>query len=154
MNKEYYSPDGVPSKWKEMESLESGGNNLYLWRTPGGASGKELACQCRRQRRPRFDPWVWKIPWRRKWHSTPVFLPGESHGQRSLAGYSGEESGVVKSQADWATEHPWACIQCARYIHVRGTYSFIINVLISPLKCKLHAAGTLSVLLCYSQFLE
>ena len=35
-----------------------------------------------------FDPWVGKIPWRRKWQSTPVFLPGNSHGQRSLAGYS------------------------------------------------------------------
>ena len=35
-----------------------------------------------------FDPWVGKIPWRRKWQPTPVFLPGESHGQRSLAGYS------------------------------------------------------------------
>ena len=41
--------------------------------------------QCRR---PRFDPWVGKIPWRRQWLSTPVFLPGESHRQRSLAGYS------------------------------------------------------------------
>ena len=35
-----------------------------------------------------FDPWVWKIPWRRAWQPTPVFFPGESHGQRSLAGYS------------------------------------------------------------------
>ena len=35
-----------------------------------------------------FDSWVRKIPWRRKWQSTPVFLPGESHGQRSLVGYS------------------------------------------------------------------
>ena len=33
-------------------------------------------------------PWVKKIPWRREWHPTPVFLPGESHGQRSLGGYS------------------------------------------------------------------
>ena len=41
--------------------------------------------QCRR---PAFDPWVGKIPWRRKWQPTPVFLPGKSHGQRSLAGYS------------------------------------------------------------------
>ena len=39
-------------------------------------------------RRPRLDSWVRKIPWRRKWQPTPVFLPGESHGQRSLAGYS------------------------------------------------------------------
>ena len=38
--------------------------------------------------RPRFDPWVWKIPWRREQLSTPVFLPGECHGQRSLAGDS------------------------------------------------------------------
>ena len=38
--------------------------------------------------RPRFDPWVGKISWRRKWQPTPVFLPGESHGQRGLAGYS------------------------------------------------------------------
>ena len=38
--------------------------------------------------RPGFDPWVGKIPWRRKWQPTPVRLPGESHGQRSLAGYS------------------------------------------------------------------
>ena len=35
-----------------------------------------------------FNPWVRKIPWRREWQSTPVFLPGESHGQRRLAGYS------------------------------------------------------------------
>ena len=38
--------------------------------------------------RPRFDPWVEKIPWRRKWKSIPVFLPIEYRGQRSLAGYS------------------------------------------------------------------
>ena len=44
--------------------------------------------QCRRYRRCWFDPWVTKILWRRTWQSTPVFLPGESHGQRSLAGYS------------------------------------------------------------------
>ena len=49
-------------------------------------SGEESACQCRRHKRRRFDPWVRKIPWRRKWQPTPVFLPGESHGQRNLAG--------------------------------------------------------------------
>ena len=44
--------------------------------------------QSRRCRRHRFDPWVGKIPWRRKWQLTPAFLPGKSHGQRSLVGYS------------------------------------------------------------------
>ena len=53
---------------------------------PGGANGKEPYCQCRRYERCRFDPWVRKIPWRRAWQPTPVFLSGESHGQRSLAG--------------------------------------------------------------------
>ena len=48
-------------------------------------SGKESVCQCRRCG---FDPWVGKIPWRRKWQPMPVFLPGESHRQRSLAGCS------------------------------------------------------------------
>ena len=35
-----------------------------------------------------FDPWIWKIPWIRKWQPTPIFLPGKSHKQRSLVGYS------------------------------------------------------------------
>ena len=55
---------------------------------PGDASGEEPACQCRRCKRHRFDPWVGKIPWRTAWQPTPVFLPGESNGQRSLVGYS------------------------------------------------------------------
>ena len=55
---------------------------------PGGASSKEPACQCRRHKRCKFDPWVVKIPWRRAWQSIPVFLPGESHGERSLVAYS------------------------------------------------------------------
>ena len=50
--------------------------------------GKESARQCGRHRKCRFDPWVGKIPWRRKWQPTPVFLPGKFHGQRSLVVYS------------------------------------------------------------------
>ena len=55
---------------------------------PRRLSCKESACQCKSLRRRMFDPWVRKILWRRKWQPTPVFLPGESHGQRSLVGYS------------------------------------------------------------------
>ena len=50
----------------------------------GGVSGKEYTCQCRRRG---FDHCVRKIPWSGKWQPTLVFLPGESHGQRSLVGY-------------------------------------------------------------------
>ena len=53
-----------------------------------GASGKEPAYQCRRQKRHGFNLWVGKIPWGKAWQAAPVFLPGESHGQRILAGYS------------------------------------------------------------------
>ena len=48
----------------------------------------EPACQWRRTKRHVFCPWVSKILWRRKWQPTPVFSPGESHGQRNLAGSS------------------------------------------------------------------
>ena len=50
-----------------------------------GSEGKESTCQCNRLG---FDPWVLKIPRRREWQPTPVFLPGKFHGQRSLVGYS------------------------------------------------------------------
>jgi len=55
---------------------------------PGGTSGKELDSQCRRCNGQEFNPWIGKIPWRRAWQLTPVFLLGEYHGQKSLVGYS------------------------------------------------------------------
>ena len=63
-------------------------NRVYycIYSFPGGASDKEPTCQFRRHNRHRFDPWVGKIPWRRKQQPTLVFLPGELHGERSLAG--------------------------------------------------------------------
>ena len=51
-----------------------------------GTTGKEPTCQCRRHKRCGFDPWVRKISWRRAWQFAPVFLLGESHGQRSPTG--------------------------------------------------------------------
>ena len=57
---------------------------------PGGTRGKKKkkpACQCRRYKRYRLDPRVGKISWRRAWQPTPLFLPGETHEQRSLEGY-------------------------------------------------------------------
>ena len=55
-----------------------------------------------------FDPWVGKIPWRRKWQPTPVFLPGEPHGQRSLEGYSPwghKESDTIEHLSTQHTKH-------------------------------------------------
>ena len=62
---------------------------------------KNVGWQCRR---PGFSPWVGKIPWRRKWQPTPVLLPGESHGQRSLVG---TVQGVAESQTGLSEWYGW-----------------------------------------------
>ena len=87
--------------WRHKESeatkliTESGG-------FPDGTSDKEPACQCRRCKRLRFNAWVGKILWRRAWLPTPVFLSGESHGQRSLVGYS--LRGCKRVGHDWGNK--------------------------------------------------
>ena len=79
-----------------------------------GYCGKEFACQCRRHKRFGFNPWFGKIPWRRQWQPTPVFLPGESHGQRSLVGYSPYGCEV---------RHDWVCT-CARMCACAHTHTY------------------------------
>ena len=68
---------------------------------------KESTCQCRRHR---FNPWVRKKPWRRKWQPTLVFLPGKFHEQRSLAGYS-----------------PWGCKESDRTEQLSTHTSYTLN---------------------------
>ena len=66
---------------------------------------KEFACQSRRHRRHGFHPWIGKIPQGRTWQPTPVFLPGESHGQRSLVGYNPWGHKSQTQLSDWAYMH-------------------------------------------------
>ena len=80
-------PRETPQIGDDTGRLERRGSDLSVWasftnscRLQGGTSGKRPACQCRRHKRLAFKPWEGKIPWRRKWQPTPVFLPGESHG--------------------------------------------------------------------------
>ena len=85
----------LPSQWAALDLLAlhtplssglQGG-----WPTGEGRwipEGLTLVFNCLQCRRTRFNHWVGKIPWIRKWQLTPVFLPGEFHGQRGLAGYS------------------------------------------------------------------
>ena len=63
--------------------LENTQIQFYLDFLSGSDGSVYLQCG-----RPRFNPWVGKILWRRKWQPTPVLLPGKSHGQRSVVGYS------------------------------------------------------------------
>ena len=72
---------------------------------PGSSDGKEYVCQCRKLL---FDPWVGKIPWRREWLPTPVFLTGEFHEHKSLVGYS-----------------PWGCKES--YMTERLTLAYLSN---------------------------
>ena len=91
---------GIGFLWDYYENWPWGPFILYM-DFPGGASSKESACQCKRCQ---SDPWVRKISWRRKWHSTPVFLPGKFCSQRSLMGYS--PWGHKESDtAEWLSMH-------------------------------------------------
>ena len=76
----------ISENWRRGQEMNMDKYNAYLWsgilklvkNLPANAGGKRHA----------FDPWIWKIPWSRKWQPTPVFLPGKFYRQRSLAGFS------------------------------------------------------------------
>ena len=72
---------------KDRARLKAYSVSLQSPRLPRWLNGKESTCQCR-SRRHRFDPWVGKMLWRRKWQPSPVFLPWKPLGQWSLVGYS------------------------------------------------------------------
>ena len=74
--------------------------NFSKYGLPWWLSGKESACQCRRHKKCGFDPWVRKMPWRRKRQPIPVFLPGKFHGERKVLGYSPGES-KSRTQLIW-----------------------------------------------------
>ena len=84
---------------------------------PGGASGKESACQCRRCKRRGFNLWVEKILWRGQWQPNPVFLPGKFHGQTDLAGHS--SWGCKESDT---TEHAGTHTHTHTQSHKSGSY--------------------------------
>ena len=98
---------GTKISWLYMHEFISG---LYpLQRLPWWPSGQEPACQCRRHG---FDPWVGKIPWRRKWQPTPVFLPGKLHEQRRLSMDWATVHSIVKRRtglSNWACTHTSSC---------------------------------------------
>ena len=108
---------------------------------PGGTSGKEPTCQCRKHE-TWVRSWVRKSPWRRKWQPTPVFLPGESHGLRSLAGYSswGHRDGYdwsdlpcwcmkQKEETIWAwKEENQFCFTDCLHEHIHPVFTSSLNI--------------------------
>ena len=90
---------------------------------PRWPSGKAPSCQYSRFQRRGLDLWVGKILWSRKWQPTPVFLPGEPHGQRSLVGYISQGSQTVWH--DWASEH--ACTRQVMHCFLVGLIDLIFS---------------------------
>ena len=113
-----------PRNWTGVSYVSLVGRRiLYQWSScwapyPGGNSDKEPSCQCSRLQGCRFDPWLRKIIWRKKWQATPVFLPGESHGQRSLVGYG---LWCRRVRRNWAAE----CVCAYTYTHTHTHTHFI-----------------------------
>ena len=103
---------------------------------------------CLQSGRPGFDPWVRKIPWRRKWQPPPVFLPGKSHGQKSLSGYNPwghKESGTT----EWLTltftlsyTILWSTVALSSYMFRKLKMQLLFGLLFDqcqtpPVDCKL-----------------
>ena len=107
------------------------------WGFPGGASGKESTCQCRRHKRCGLDHWVGKISWRRAQQPTPVFLPRESHGQRGLAAYSpwGHTELDMTEMTSWSpiTESTRTLEMLASGLKIPEVFKFVIIFL--PMSC-------------------
>ena len=100
-----------------------------IWASSGGSclqrlllcfSDPDFSLQCGR---PKFDPRFWKIPWRRKWQPTPVLLPGESHGWKSLVGYNpwGRKESDTTEQLHFTPPHSFCIFD--NYL-VKFTYDF------------------------------
>ena len=102
---------------------------------PRWHSCKESACQCRRHKGFGFNPWVEKIPWSSKWHPTPVFLPGKSHGQRSLVGYcpwGHKESDMTERLNTHKHTHSWST-RLSQFLLYSKVNQPHVSINISPL---------------------
>ena len=96
---------------------------------------------CLQCRRPRFDPWVMKIPWRRKWQPTLVFLPGKFHGQRSLMGYSPwdcKESATAARPTLWLDDVFSVPVLC-RMLELHSFFPFLNRFCLYVQQCWLYS---------------
>ena len=96
-------PGGLPSMGSQSQTRLkwlSSSSSRNTKGFPGGTSGKEPTCQCKRHKGHRFNPWDGKISWRRSWQPTPVFLPGESPRT--------EEPGRLQATGSQGVRHDWS----------------------------------------------
>ena len=146
-------------------------NRLKSSTSPGGASGQQPACQCRRCKRRGFSPWVGRIPRRRTWQAAPVALPGESYGQGA---WQATVHGVTKSRTrlKWlSTPALLLCCSCPIMSCLRrrniaylfrclqgqktiGTQQILVKWLIMGVSCHLNLCSKYRKLHCYSSVPE
>ena len=103
----------------------------------GNVSGKEPACHYGRCKRYGFNPWVGKIPWRRAWQHTLVFLLGESHGQRSLVGYYSPWGRKESDTIEWLTQAR------SSLWHLEALHKIIMSLSFKPV-CWVGSSATYS----------
>ena len=128
-------------KLYDFSSLNGFDMNIYIYGFPWWLRGLSICLQCGR---PGFNPWVRKIPWKRKWQPTPIFLPGESYGQRSLVGYSPWGRRV---RHDWVTSlslyiYVCMCVCVCIYIYIYDTVETVSDFIF--LGSKITADGDCS----------
>ena len=99
--------------------------STYHW-LPRWLSGKKSTRQCRSHSKRESEPWVWKIHWRRKWQLNPVFLPGKSHGQKSLAGYSSWCHKRVRH--DWGTKQQQRGLEKTQHKHNSESHEVHVRI--------------------------
>ena len=101
---------------------------------PRWLSGKEPGGRHRGHKRPGFDPWVGKIPWGRAWQRTPVFLPGDSHRQKSLAGHkeSDRTAATEHTHTHISLESPIFILSIIPAVTTRGQIEMHVGVAVVP----------------------
>ena len=108
--------------------------DLSFYGIPKWLSGKEYVCQCRRQKKHGFNPWIGNVPWRRVCPPTAVFLPGKFCAQKSLVGYS---HGATKTRT-WLS----ACVRAHTHTHTH-TLSIMSLLLKKTHRVSSHARGSI-----------
>ena len=116
-----YNSQDTEATWMSIDRGMDKEDVVYTYSLPRWHNRKASACQCKRHKRPSFYPWVRKMPWWRKWQPEAVFLPGKSHGQRSLANYNpwGHKELNITEHAHTHTH--------TQYIYTMEYYSVILK---------------------------
>ena len=140
-----FNPYQSPSCWPPWGSILShliiaSRYPMLVGLLPRWHSGKESACQCRRPKKCEFNPWVGKIPWRRKWQPTLVFLPGKFHRQRRLAG-CGAWGHKESDTNEWLNTHT----QAHTYSESESEVTQSCLTLCNPMDCSLLGSSVLGI---------